>query len=83
MASSTTVIMKPSSWDHQWGLASPLESAVGPKTANTETPTLRMRWGAECKSPQPPLPPEEGSGEKFFLDILFHRMSAKALFLVN
>src|SRR5260370_5449988 len=68
--------MKPSSWDQQ-RLTSPLEYAVGPKTAHNKPPTLKMRWGAECKSPQPPPPPEEGAGRSFFLDILFHRMSAK------
>src|SRR5260370_2152025 len=78
MASNHHCFMKPSSWDQQ-RLTSPLEYAVGPKTANTKTPTLKMRWGAECKSPQPPPPPEEGAGRSFFLDILFHRMSDSAI----
>src|SRR5258708_9967832 len=77
MASNHHCFMKPSSWDQQ-RLTSPLEYAVGPKTANTKTPTLKMRWGAECKSPQPLPPPEEGAGRSFFLDILVHRMSALA-----
>jgi hypothetical protein len=36
--------MKPSSWDQQ-RLASPLECAVGPKTANTKTPSSKDEVG--------------------------------------
>src|SRR5260370_20385584 len=75
MASNHHCFMKPSSWDQQ-RLTSPLEYAVGPKTANTKTPTLKMRWGAECKSPQPPPPPEEGRGEVFFLTFFFIRLGS-------
>src|ERR1022692_1917651 len=64
--------MKPSSWDKQLGLASPLECAAS-QSGQTNNPSKEC-GGAGCKSPYPHLP--EGRGEAFFLDILFHRMSA-------
>src|ERR1019366_972209 len=63
--------MKPSSWDKQLGLASPLECAAS-QSGQTNNPSKEC-GGAGCKSPYPHLP--EGRGEAFFLDILFHRMS--------
>src|ERR1039458_2322998 len=63
--------MKPSSWDKQLGLASPVESSAS-QSSQTNNPSKEC-GGAGCKSPYPHLP--EGRGEAFFLDILFHRMS--------
>src|ERR1035437_1481412 len=63
--------MKPSSWDKQLGLASPLECAAS-QSGQTNNPSKEC-GGAGCKSPYPHLP--EGRGEAFLLDILFHRMS--------
>src|ERR1019366_8299799 len=68
--------MKPSSWDKQLGLASPLECAAS-QSGQTNNPSKEC-GGAGCKSPYPHLP--EGRGEAFFLDILFHRMSVIAIF---
>jgi hypothetical protein len=39
MASSVTDLMKPSSWDKQLGLASPLESAAG-QSNQTNNPSM-------------------------------------------
>src|ERR1039458_3903962 len=66
--------MKPSSWDKQLGLASPLECAAS-QSGQTNNPSKEC-GGAGCKSPYPHLP--EGRGEAFFLDILLHRMSVIA-----
>jgi hypothetical protein len=49
----------------------------GHKNGQHRNPSSKDRWGAECKSPQPPPLPRR-AGEKFFLDILFHRKSALA-----
>src|ERR1035437_3166035 len=67
--------MKPSSWDKQLGLASPLECAAS-QSGQTNNPSKEC-GGAGCKSLYPHLP--EGRGEAFFLDILFHRMSDIAI----
>jgi hypothetical protein len=70
--------MKPSSWDKQLGLASPREDAAS-QSDQTNNPSNEVRNGAglDVKSPRPHLP--EGRGDAFFLDILFHRMSVKAI----
>jgi hypothetical protein len=67
--------MKRSSRDKQLGWALPLESATS-QSGQTNHPRENERAG--CKSPNPHL--SEERGEVFFLDILFHRMSATATF---
>jgi len=68
--------MKPSSRDSQLGLASPLNYAAN-KSGKIKSPS-KKEAGAGCKSPA--LASREGTGETFFLDILFHRMSAIACY---
>src|SRR5258708_17493842 len=72
--------MKPSSWDKQLGSPLPLKSAASQsdQTNNPSKDEVRNEVGAGCKSPRPHL--SEGLGESFFLDILFHRVSAMAMF---
>ena len=69
--------MKPLSRDHQLGLASPLNYAAI-QSGKTKTPSKKeeMEAGAGC---QATLAFREGRGENFFLDILFHRVSAIAM----
>jgi hypothetical protein len=64
--------MKPSSWDKQLGLASPLECATGQsnQTNNPSKNEVGHEVGLDASPPHPHLP--EGRGEAFFLDILFH-----------
>ena len=63
--------MKPSSRDPQLGLASPLNYAANKSgKIKTKSPS-KKEAGAGCKSPA--LASREGTGETFFLDILFHR----------
>src|SRR5258708_9644675 len=71
--------MKPSSWDKQLGSPLPLKSAASQsdQTNNPSKDEVRNEVGAGCKSPRPHL--SEGLGESFFLDILFHRMSALSM----
>jgi hypothetical protein len=67
--------MKPSSWDKQLGLASPLKyAAIQSGQTNNSS---KKRDGAGCKSLHPRL--SEERGEDFFLDILSHRMSEMAM----
>jgi len=67
--------MKPSSRDSQLGLASPLNYAANKSgKIKIESPS-KKEAGAGCKSPA--LASREGTGETFFLDILFHRMSER------
>jgi hypothetical protein len=69
--------MKPSSRDPQLELASPLNYAANKSgkikiKIKSKSPS-KKEAGAGCKSPA--LASREGTGETFFLDILFHRMS--------
>jgi len=65
--------MKPSSRDPQLGLASPLNYAANRSGKIKIKSPSKKEAGAGCKSPA--LASREGTGETFFLDILFHRMS--------
>src|SRR5579864_1510887 len=65
--------MKPSSRDSQLGLASPLNYAANKSGKIKIKSPSKKEAGAGCKSPA--LASREGTGETFFLDILFHRMS--------
>src|ERR1700746_2577689 len=69
--------MKPSSRDSQLGLASPLNYAANKSGKIKIKSTSKKEAGAGCKSPA--LASREGTGETFFLDILFHRMSEMAM----
>jgi hypothetical protein len=70
--------MKPSSRDPQLGLASPLNYAANKSGKIKIKSPSKKEAGAGCKSPA--LASREGTGEIFFLDILFHRMSVLAIF---
>jgi hypothetical protein len=63
--------MKPSSWDKQLGMVSPLKSAAI-QSGQTNHPS-KNEVGLDV-SHHIHLSPE-GKGKYFFLDILFHRMS--------
>src|ERR1017187_3774876 len=63
--------MKPSSWDKQLGLASPLECAAS-QSGQTNNPSKSV-VGLDVSHHTRIFP--RGRGEAFFLDILFHRMS--------
>jgi hypothetical protein len=66
--------MKPSGRDHQLELASPLNyAAIQSGNINIKSPS-KKGGRAGCKSPA--LVSREGTGKNFFLDIIFHRMSA-------
>ena len=65
--------MKPSSRDPHLGLASPLNYAANKSGKIKIKSPSKKEAGAGCKSPA--LASREGTGETFFLDILFHRMS--------
>ena len=65
--------MKPSSRDPQLGLASPLNYAANKSGKIKIKSPSKKEAGAGCKSPA--LASREGTGETFFLDIFFHRMS--------
>src|SRR5215467_3812843 len=73
--------MTPSSRDHQLGLASPLNYAanqsgnINIKSPSKKEPGLDVSHQA--------LVSREGRGEKFFLDIRFHRMSVMARSVLN
>ncbi|MGA8312701.1 MAG: hypothetical protein WB755_21910 [Terriglobales bacterium] len=69
--------MKPSSRDPQLGLASPLNYAANKSGKIKIKSPSKKEAGAGCKSPA--LASREGTGEIFFLDILFHRMSEIAM----
>jgi hypothetical protein len=69
--------MKPSSRDPQLELASPLNYAANKSGKIKIKSPSKKEAGAGCKSPA--LASREGTGETFFLDILFHRMSEMAL----
>jgi hypothetical protein len=71
--------MKPSSRDPQLGLASPLNYAANKSGKIKIKSPSKKEAGAGCKSPA--LASREGTGETFFLDILFHRMSEIAYFV--
>jgi hypothetical protein len=68
--------MKPSSRDPQLGLASPLNYAANKSGKIKIKSPSKKEAGAGCKSPA--WASREGTGETFFLDILFHRMSEMA-----
>jgi hypothetical protein len=70
--------MKPSSRDLQLGLASPLNYAANKSGKIKIKSPSKKEAGAGCKSPA--LASREGTGETFFLDILFHRMSEIEIF---
>jgi hypothetical protein len=59
--------MKPSSWDKQLGLASPLERAAR-QSNQTDNPSKNV-VGAGCQSPHPR--PPEGRGEVYLLTSSF------------
>src|SRR5260370_38178360 len=59
--------MKPSSWDKQLGLASPLERAAH-QSNQTDNPSKNV-VGAGCQSPDPR--PPEGRGEVYLLTSSF------------
>jgi hypothetical protein len=63
--------MKPSSRDHQLGLASPL-NYVANQSGNIKSPSKKE---AGLDVSHQALVSREGRGENFFLDIPFHRMS--------
>ena len=63
--------MKPSSWDKQLGLASPLKCAAI-QSKQTKTPSTHV-VGLDVSHHIHLIP--GGEGEVFFLDILSHRMS--------
>ena len=67
--------MKPSSWDKQLGLASPLESAAS-QSGQTNNPSEK-ETGLDASHHTDFSP--EGRGENFSLDILFHGMSEIAI----
>ena len=66
--------MKPSSRDHQLGLAS-LLNYVANQSGNIKSPSKK---DAGLDVSHQALVSREGRGENFFLDIPFHRMSAMA-----
>jgi hypothetical protein len=68
--------MKPSSWDKQLGLALPRGSAASQsdQTNNPSKNEVRNEVGLDVSHHTHVSP--EGRGKYFFLDILFHRMSA-------
>ena len=67
--------MKPWSWDKQLGLASPLKCAAI-QSGQTKNPS-KNEVGLDVSHHTHVSP--EGRGKYFFLDILFHRMSAIAI----
>jgi hypothetical protein len=67
--------MKPSSWDKQLGLASPLQYAAI-QSAQTNNPS-KNEVGLDVSRHIHVSP--EGRGKYFFLDILSHRMSDMAI----
>jgi hypothetical protein len=67
--------MKPLSWDKQLGLVSPLKCAAI-QSGQTNDPS-RNETGLDASHHIHVSP--EGSGKYFFLDILFNRMSAIAI----
>jgi hypothetical protein len=69
--------MKPLSRDQQLGRASPLNYAAI-QSGKTKIPLRRRRSGQRAGCQPPRLP--RGEGKEFFLDILFHRMSAIGMF---
>jgi hypothetical protein len=70
--------MTPSSRDPQLGLASPLNYAANKSGKIKIKSPSKKEAGAGRKSPA--LASREGTGETFFLDILFHRMSEMEIF---
>jgi len=70
--------MKPSRRDHPLGLASPLNYAANQSgNVNINNPSKRE---AGLDVSHQALVSHEGRGENFFLDILFHRISAMTIF---
>jgi hypothetical protein len=67
--------LKPSSRDHQLGLASPLNYAAI-QSGKIKSPS-KKEAGLDVSHHD--LVPAEGRGEKFFLDIPFHRMSVTGI----
>ena len=67
--------MKPFSWDKQLGLVLPLERAAG-QSDETNHPS-KNEVGLDVSHHIHVSP--EGRGKYFFLDILFHRMSAMTM----
>jgi len=68
--------MKPSSRDHQLGLASPL-NYVANQSGNIKSPSKKE---AGLDVSHQALVSREGRGENCFLDIPFHRMSVMAIY---
>jgi len=68
--------MKPSSRDHQLGLASPLNYVTN-QSGNIKSPSKKE---AGLDVSHQALVSREGRGENFFLDIPFHRMSVMAIY---
>src|ERR1022692_2506079 len=67
--------MKPSSWDKQLGMVSPLKSAAI-QSGQTNHPSKNE---VELDVSHHIHLSLEGKGKYFFLDILFHRMSATTI----
>ena len=68
--------MKPSSRDHQLGLASQLNYMAN-QSGNIKSPSKKE---AGLDVSHQALVSREGRGENFFLDIPFHRMSVMAIY---
>src|SRR5260370_1569935 len=66
--------MKPSSWDKQLGLASPLERAAR-QSNQTDNPSKNV-VGAGCQSPHPR--PPEGRGAGYLFTSSFIRPNTKS-----
>ena len=81
MASSTTVFMKPLSWDKQLGLASPLKCAAiqSGQTNNPSTDKDEAEDEVGLDVSHHIHLSLEGRGKYFFLDILSYRMSANGI----
>src|SRR5450755_558819 len=68
--------MKPWTWDKQLGLALPLNCAAIQNVQTNTPPKNEMGLDASHHIHLS----LEGTGESFFLDILFHRISEMAMF---
>jgi hypothetical protein len=68
--------MKPSRWDKQLEMVSPLKNAAI-QSGQTNHPSKNKVGLDASRHAHLSL---EGTGESFFLDILFHRMSDMAIF---
>src|ERR1700756_2477059 len=68
--------MKPSSWDEQLGLASPLECAASQGGKTKTSLGIRRGWMQATTS----VSPTRGEGRNFFLESLFNRMRKSGIF---